>query len=161
VTAGTAPKTRGFSLIEVSVAVAVVAAVLLGGAITVKTFVAPATKYDATLDQVTAYESSSEKIDHDLREARTIVYPRTGGPPTGMVVFRNFDGRLVSYYFSKALRQLRRVKLDPGGLAVEDPRPVLANLDAAYFQVNPNGLVSWGLFSSEMCLLGSVGRENR
>ena len=152
---------RGHTVLELVIAMAVMTLLIFGGSATLKYFTRPAAQGDVSLDQLGAFQIASERVDHDMREARTVVFPTPTTPPTALIIVRNFDGQQMVYYYSAGLRQLRRAWLDPSGLAREDAKPVLENLDRAFFTVSVTGLVSWGLFSTEMFVLGSAGRENR
>jgi hypothetical protein len=150
-----------YTLVELVIAVSIGAVVVWGGILSVRYFARPAALGEVTIDQINYFQIGAEKLDHDLREARSVIYPMPDGVPARTVFLRNFDGRIVVYYYCQTRRELRRVLLDPGGLPVEDSKPPVANIDGAYFSVTPARLISWGLFAPDMLLLGSVKVENR
>lgn len=152
---------RAYTVLEVVLALAVMSVMILGGVWSLNTFARPAQQGEVSLDQLNRFQVATERVDHDMREARSVIYPTPQAGASRLIIVRDFDGRQLVYYYSTALRQLRRAWLDPGGLAREDTRPVMEDLDRVFFQVSANGLISWGLFSTEMFVLGAVGRENR
>ena len=155
---------RAYTLTEISVAILVLGVMIAGGASSLKFFARPAGQYDVTNDQLSGFQVMSERVDREMREARSVIYPAPGKPPAQMIVVRTFEGRQRVYYFSATTQQLRRVLLDASGGSPTGDESVCAldtKLERAYFQVSTTGLVSWGLFASQMFVLGSCARENR
>jgi type II secretory pathway pseudopilin PulG len=148
-----------FTLVELTVALLVGALVLGGGIQSVHYFTRPAAATDLTVDRLEAFQRGAEKLERELREARAIIYPTAGGTTSRFVYVRTFEGPIVVWYYSPAQRALRRVQLDHLGLAVEDQRPPVPDLDGAYFAVNSVGLVSYALFTPGMEVIGAVRRS--
>lgn len=149
---------RGFTLVEVAVALLVGAVLLGGGAVGVRYFTRAASGVELTADRVEALWRTAERLDRELAEARAVIYPVPGLPPSRFVFLRNFDGRIVVWYYQPTGRALRRAVLDHAGLATEDPRPALADLDGAYFTANRPGLVTYGLFTPGAPIVGAAKR---
>lgn len=152
---------RGFTLVEISVALLVSSMIVHGGVSALRYFTRPARQRELTLDGLNALQVATQRLDRELREARSIIYPGPGAPPARLLYLRDFDGRIVVYYYRPSTRELRRATLDPAGLITEERRAILGNLNGAHFAVSPDGVVSWGLFGPDMPLVGSLRRLNR
>ena len=165
---------RGFTLVELAVAMLVMGVVIVGGAGSLKFFTRPAGQADVTTDELNAFQVAGESLDHDVREARSVIYPAPGAAPAQMLILRTFDGRQLVYYHTANSQELRRVLLDPSASASGDANAsgalALTKLpdgsfrgcfERVYFKVGATGLVSWGLFSPHMFVLSAAARENR
>lgn len=151
----------GITLVETVVALVIAVVVIGGGAAAIRFYTRPAQQNDVTLDQLAELQISAEGLTRDLRQARQIIYPSPGDPTSRLLYYRDFEGGLCAYYFDTGARRLGRVRFSLSGVATEDRRGKSADLDGAYFSVNANGLVSWGLIAGERVLLGSVRRVNQ
>jgi prepilin-type N-terminal cleavage/methylation domain-containing protein len=151
----------GFTLVESSVAVVVLVMLLYGTYAGLGTFANASRRGDVTLDVLRELSFGSETLGRDIREARQIIHPPPGALPARMLFLRNFEGQIVTYYYSANRRELRRATLGLQGLPTEDPRPPARNLDGAYFTVTDTGLVSWGFFVGETAVLGASARKNQ
>lgn len=150
---------RAFTIVELVVAMvlgAVLFVSLVGG---VRQVARPAGRGALTLDQMQELTLGSETVERDVREARRVIYPRPGDPPARVLVFRDFEGRLVTYFYDEKLRELSRAVLYPATAAARS-RPA-RDLDGVSFSVSNEELVSWGLFVRETALLGSARRQNQ
>lgn len=156
-----APARRGFTLVEVAVASVVLALVFYGAFNSVKTFTGAVKGGDVSLDRLQELAHGAELLARDVREARQIIHPAPGAPPSKLLYLRNFDGRIVVFWYSDAARELRRGVLGLDGTTMRDQRPPARTLDDAYFSVTNTGLVSWGLFIADTGVLGSAGRKNQ
>lgn len=154
---------RGFTLVEVLIATAVMGVLIYGAFTGLGGFTGAVSRGDVSLDLLQELSHGSESLARDLRDARQVVYPRPGDAPSKFLYFRNFEGQIVAYYMfvKDARRELRRAVLGLTGTPVEDARPPARNLTDAYFHVTATGLVSWGLFVNDTAVLGSAGRKNQ
>lgn len=150
-----------YSLVEVAMALAIGAVVLWGAIGGVRFFSRPTAGNELTLDQLQEITLAARRLDVELRDAREIVFPAPGDAPRRLLYFRDYSGRLCAYYYCPSRRELRKATFDLSGLPSElNPVPA-RQLDEVYFSHAASGLLSWGLFSKDVVLLGSVNRENQ
>lgn len=116
---------------------------------------------EVDLDQMQALQLATTALERDVRECREVVFPVAGGPSSRTLIFRDFEGRLVSYYFLPETRELRRAVMDLAGAASEAEWVPRKDVEGAYFSTVRPGMVTWGFFGSGVALLGGAAKENR
>ena len=113
------------------------------------------------------FRSAMWKMIAELKTGRIVIWPQVNSdksPRTDSVlVFKNFRGEFVSFYFIPQTQEVRRCVIPNGvGAAVEDPAPIVQGLASATFTVMgvDNKLVSINLSGRNMQQIDAVRLVN-
>lgn len=153
-------KSRGFTLLESVFALSLLGILFFLAYSGSRSFKKNAEKMDASLDQLQAMQGANAGLERDVRECREVLFPPMGGAPSRALMLRNFEGRIVCWYYLPATRELRRAVMDLAGAASETGWAPRKDLDGVYFTTVQRGNVSWGIFGPGTVLLGAGTREN-
>lgn len=154
---------RGFTLVEMALAVLVMAGLAYGTYSSSHAVTRAFSKSDLTLDRVTEVAVGAERLSQEIREARDFLYPPPGATVSSFLVLRNFEGDLVVWRYdpsNPADRVLRRTVAGLAGPA-PDARPAAHRLDGVQFGQPAPGLITFGLFAGEATVLSAAARRSR
>jgi prepilin-type N-terminal cleavage/methylation domain-containing protein len=152
---------RAFTMVELAVAMVVGSVIfvcVVGG---VRSVARPGGRSMLTLDQMQELTIGSETIEREVREARRVIHPAPGDPPSRALVLRTFGGHIVTYFYDSARRELAQATLSPSNVAGRARQAPAHDLDGVYFSVSREDLVTWGIFVRETAVLGSARRQNQ
>ena len=152
---------RAFTLVESMLALGLLAVLAYLASSAVRPSARGARSTEVDLDQLQGLQLAVTALERDVRECREVVFPVPGGPSSRTLIFRDFEGRLVSYYFLPETRELRRAVMDLAGTASEVDWTPRKDVEGAYFSTVRPGVVAWGFFGSGLALLGGAAKENR
>jgi prepilin-type N-terminal cleavage/methylation domain-containing protein len=152
----------GVTLVEIMVASAILA--FIGGVVGHWFFLQR--EYQGRIFAITDAQQTIRKASwqmiQELRTARNVVFPRINSDKSlrsdSKVVFKNFSGDIISFYYDESEREIRRCRVPNGpGVAEIDKEPIATNVDQIIFTASDDGNRLIDIF---MSINGTYGLES-